>query len=54
MFALGPVSKLLVYDLKELGYLAWDVGHIFKDYDSYMKKTPKNENSIKRFYAPDI
>ena len=53
LFALGSVSKLLVYDLKELGYLAWDVGHIFKDYDSYMKGILKSELIIKKFYAPD-
>ncbi len=53
IFILGPCSKALVYELSRNGYLAWDVGHLAKDYDMYMKKTVKNEKNIVEFYKPD-
>ena len=40
-FILGPVSKVLCYELSKLGYLAWDLGHLAKDYDAYCKKIEK-------------
>lgn len=54
LFAIGPTSKVLVYELTCRGYLAWDIGHLFKDYDSYRKKVKKDEADIKTFYAPDV
>ena len=50
---LGPCSKVLVRDLTKAGYLAWDIGHLAKDYDSYIKRTGRNREDIARFYAPD-
>lgn len=51
--ALGSTAKPLVYDLYKKGYTVWDVGHLFKDYDYYMRKKPKNDNEILQFYMPD-
>ena len=50
---LGPTAKLLVYDMHRKGYQAWDMGHYFKDYDSFMKKKPRTEAEISLFYKPD-
>jgi len=52
-FILGPASKVLVYELAQKGYLAYDIGHMAKDYDSYMKKTEKTKENIIDFFAPD-
>lgn len=50
---LGPTAKLLAHDLHKKGYQAWDMGHYFKDYDAYMKKRPRTEAELTRFYKPD-
>lgn len=50
---LGPTAKVLVYDLYKKGYQVWDMGHYFKDYDSYMKKQPRTDAEITQFYKPD-
>lgn len=50
---LGPTSKVLVYDLTEHGYIAWDIGHLAKDYDAYRKRISRTKEQIGRFYAPD-
>lgn len=50
---LGPTAKVLVYDLYKKGYQAWDMGHYFKDYDSYKKKQPRTDAEITQFYKPD-
>lgn len=50
---LGPCSKVLVRDLTKAGYMAWDIGHLAKDYDSYCGRTGRNREEISRFYAPD-
>lgn len=50
---LGPASKVLIHDLTEEGYTAWDIGHLAKDYDSYRKRLGRTKEEIARFYAPD-
>ncbi len=50
---LGPAAKPLVYDLYKNGYQAWDMGHYFKDYDAYMRKSPRTAAEIAQFYKPD-
>lgn len=50
---LGPTAKVLIYDLFKAGRIAWDIGHFLKDYDSYMKKTPKTDEMIEQFFKPD-
>ena len=42
---LGPTATALAWDLSQEGYLAWDLGHIAKDYEAYcldMEKVKKN------------
>ena len=50
---LGQTATALVPDLTDLGYMAWDVGHIAKDYNSYKTKELKTKENIDKFWAPD-
>lgn len=50
---LGQTATAMVPDLTDLGYMAWDVGHLAKDYDAYMKKTEKTQQNMDAFWAPD-
>lgn len=52
-FILGPTATVVAYDLAQEGYTAWDIGHIAKEYDAYMKYLDGNKNSLKNFYDPD-
>lgn len=53
VFILGPCAKALVYKLAEKGYMAWDIGHLAKDYDAYMRGIDKTEENIVEFFKPD-
>lgn len=50
---LGPAAKVLIYDLYKEGRIAWDIGHYLKDYDAYMRKQPRNQETIELFFKPD-
>lgn len=50
---LGMTAKVLVKDLTDLGYMAWDIGHMAKDYDAYMHKYEKSQKNMDSFWAPD-
>ena len=50
---LGQTATAMVPDLTDMGYMAWDVGHLAKDYDAYMKKTEKTQKNMDAFWAPD-
>ena len=50
---LGPCSKVLVRDLTKAGYMAWDIGHLAKDYDAYCGRHGRTRDDIAGFYAPD-
>ncbi len=50
---LGMTATVLAADLADAGYLAWDVGHMAKDYDAYIKKLEKTDAVIDNFFAPD-
>ncbi|MGN9136115.1 GT-D fold domain-containing glycosyltransferase [Clostridium sp. HCP1S3_B4] len=52
-FILGPTSKALVYQLTKEGYMAWDIGHMAKDYNMYMRNVEKSAIEINEFYKPD-
>lgn len=52
-FILGPTATVLAYDLAQEGYTAWDIGHIAKDYDAFIKNSEQNTEDIKNFFAPD-
>lgn len=50
---LGMTATVLAADLTDLGYIAWDIGHMAKDYDAYMKKLDRTKENIDNFWAPD-
>lgn len=50
---LGPTASVMAADLTDMGYMAWDIGHMAKDYDAFMKKLDKTSETIRDFYAPD-
>lgn len=50
---LGQTATALVVDLTDLGYMAWDVGHVAKDYDAYMNQTERTQKNMDAFWAPD-
>ncbi|MBQ7169327.1 MAG: DUF1792 domain-containing protein [Synergistaceae bacterium] len=50
---LGQTATVMAADLTDMGYLAWDTGHIAKDYDAYMKKVEISPQAEHSFYAPD-
>ena len=52
-FILGPTSKALVYELAQKGYMAWDVGHLAKDYNAYCEGMERSHENIVWFYSPD-
>ena len=52
-FILGPASKVLVSSLDQEGYMAWDIGHLAKDYDAYCQNIEKTDDNIIDFYKPD-
>jgi hypothetical protein len=51
--SLGPTAKPLAFDLSKEGYKVWDLGHLMKDYDTFMKRKPRTETEIIQFYMPD-
>lgn len=50
---LGMAGKAMVRDLTDLGYMVWDIGHMAKDYDVYMKGIEKTHENTRAFYEPD-
>lgn len=53
LLILGQTATAMVPDLTDMGYMAWDVGHVAKDYDAYMKKMEKTQKNMDAFWAPD-
>ena len=49
-FILGQAATVIAWDLAQEGYMAWDIGHLAKDYDAF-KKNNKHTNTT--FFAPD-
>lgn len=52
-FAIGAASKAAIYKLTKLGYTAFDLGHMPKDYDSYMKGIEVSSENALNFYEED-
>ncbi|MBQ7543640.1 MAG: DUF1792 domain-containing protein [Synergistaceae bacterium] len=50
---LGPTATAMAADLTDMGYMAWDIGHIAKDYDAYMKNLDRTPRAQREFFAPD-
>lgn len=51
--AIGATAKVMAYELTQEGYLVFDIGHMPKDYDSYMKKISRNRKNAEEFYLED-
>ena len=49
----GPTSKVLAYDLTQIGYRALDLGHIAKSYDYYMCEVTITDDIERKFWEPD-
>lgn len=50
---LGMAGKAMVRELTNEGYMVWDIGHMAKDYDAYMKGIEKTHENTRKFYEPD-
>lgn len=53
LLILGPCSKALVYELSQKGRMVWDIGHLAKDYDWFMRNHGRSDRDIVDFYSPD-
>lgn len=53
VFILGMAGKGMIPEMVKLGYTAWDIGHLAKSYDAYMKNVPYSKEAISAFFAPD-
>lgn len=53
LLILGPCSKALVYELSKKGRMVWDIGHLAKDYDWFMRSHDRSDGAIVDFYSPD-
>lgn len=53
LFILGMSGKAMIPEVTELGYVAWDIGHLAKSYDAYMKNIEYTEENVANFFAPD-
>lgn len=53
VFILGMAGKAMIPDLVNIGYTCWDVGHLAKYYDAYMKNMIWDSENTKKFYMPD-
>ena len=52
-FILGPTATAAAFELSQEGRIAWDIGHIAKDYDAYRKAVPRTQEAVEEFFAPD-
>ena len=53
IFALGPAGKALAYELYKKGYRVLDLGHTFKDYDTYKSNIKMDKKEVMKFMSPD-
>lgn len=53
VFILGMAGKAMIPEVVDMGYTCWDVGHLAKYYDAYMKNMIWNNENTKKFYMPD-
>ena len=50
---LGPTATVLAYELSKRGRTAYDIGHVPKDYDAFLKNADRSAGAIAKFYAAD-
>ena len=53
IFILGMAGKAMIPETIQMGYTSWDIGHLAKSYDAYMKNIEYSKDNIAKFYAPD-
>lgn len=54
IFILGMAGKAMIPEVTDMGYIAWDIGHLAKGYNAYKKgKILQTTESISNFYASD-
>ena len=53
VFILGMAGKVMAAELTEEGYVCWDVGHLAKYYDAFMRGIENSDENVKKFYEPD-
>ena len=50
---LGPTATVLAYELSKRGRIAYDIGHLPKDYDAFMKNADRSSAAVQKFFAAD-
>ena len=54
IFILGMAGKAMIPEVTDMGYTAWDIGHLAKGYNAYRTgEILQTNESISSFYAPD-
>ncbi len=53
VFILGMAGKAMIPEVTDLGYVAWDVGHLAKSYNAFMTNMQVTPENMANFYAPD-
>lgn len=53
VFILGMAGKAMIPEVTDMGYCAWDIGHLDKSYNAYMRNMQPTKENIRNFYAPD-
>lgn len=51
---LGQTATVMVADLTDKGYLAWDIGHLPKDYNAYMNKMARSKENLESYWKADL
>ena len=54
IFILGMAGKAMIPEVTDMGYTAWDIGHLAKGYNAYMTGMDGNDaENVADFFAPD-
>lgn len=53
IFILGMAGKAMIPEVTDLGYMAWDIGHLAKSYNAYKTEMKPTRENIDKFFAPD-
>lgn len=53
IFILGMAGKAMIPEVTDLGYMAWDMGHLAKSYNAYKTEMKPTRENIDKFFAPD-
>lgn len=54
VFILGMAGKVMASEISDMGYVAWDIGHLAKGYNVYkMGMNDLYKDNIINFYSPD-